>query len=102
VAVVHSRDRGGGAVMTQPLADAPIEARARVLDSVAAVLGVNAAALTDHSSPATVPSWDSLNHLNVAMSIESEFGIALTAEQVMEMGSIAAIYATLRTYGIEI
>ena len=88
--------------MTRQLADAPIDARARVMETLAAVLGVNAATLTDDSSPASVPTWDSLNHLNVAMALEGEFGIALTAEQVVAMDSVAAIYATLRTFRIEI
>jgi hypothetical protein len=35
------------------------------------------------------------------MAIESEFGIALTAEQVMEMGSIALIRAIVRQHGVD-
>jgi acyl carrier protein len=76
-------------------------ARTRLLDAIAAVLDVSTATLTDESSPDSVPSWDSLNHLNVAMAIESEFGIALTAEQVMEMGSIALIRAIVRQHGVD-
>jgi acyl carrier protein len=88
--------------MTRQLAGAPLDARARVIEALASVLGVNAATLTDDASPSSVPTWDSLNHLNIAMSLESEFGIALTAEQVVAMDSLGAIYATLRDCGIEI
>lgn len=88
--------------MTRQLAGAPLDGRTRVMETVATVLGVTAATLTDDSSPTSVPSWDSLNHLNIAMSLESEFRIALTAEQVVAMDSVAAICATLRSYGIEI
>lgn len=74
----------------------------RLLDAIAAVLDVDPAELTDESSPATMPSWDSLNHLNIAMAVESEFEIALTAEQVMAMDSVAAIRDALRGHGVEV
>ena len=73
-----------------------------MLDAIAAVLDVDAATLTDESSPETVPSWDSLNHLNIALAVESEFGVALTADQVIAMSSIAAIRSALRGYGVEV
>ena len=78
------------------------EALVRMLDAIAAVLDVDPSALTDDSSPTTMPSWDSLNHLNIALAVESEFAIALTAEQVIEMGSVGAIRSALRAHGVEV
>jgi acyl carrier protein len=47
---------------------------------MAAVLGVGETELSDDSSPDTISSWDSLNHLSLVMAIESEFGIELTPD----------------------
>lgn len=52
----------------------------RLLHTMAAVLGVGETELSDDSSPDTVSTWDSLNHLNLVMAIESEFGIELTPD----------------------
>lgn len=89
-------------MMPANLSAVATSARARLLDAVASVLAVDPSGLTDASSPATIPSWDSLNHLNIAMAIESEFNVTLTPEQVMEMGDIAGMCATLRHHGVDI
>lgn len=85
---------GGTAARALPLV--------RMLDAMAAVLDVEPSTLTDEASPETIPSWDSLNHLNVAMAVESEFGITFTADEVMTIGSVAAIRAALRGHGVDL
>jgi acyl carrier protein len=60
------------------------------------VLGVAVGDLTDESSVDSVESWDSLNHLNVVMAIEEAFGVQLSADDVIEMRSIATIREILR------
>lgn len=72
----------------------------RLFSTVATVLNVDAAELSDESSPTSVEAWDSLNHLNIAMAVESEFGVAFSAQQVMDMGSIALIREALRAQGV--
>jgi acyl carrier protein len=74
----------------------------RLQKSLAAVLGVSENELTDDASPDTVSSWDSLNHLNLIMALESEFGIELTPDDAMEMASVANIRAVLQRYGVEV
>jgi acyl carrier protein len=87
--------------MAGEVADAPMAARVRLLDAVASVLDVDAAVLSDESSPATIQSWDSLNRPDIAMAM-NRVGIALTAEQVMAMGDIGLICAALRRHGVEL
>jgi acyl carrier protein len=60
------------------------------------VLGVAVGDLTDESSVDSIESWDSLNHLNVVMAIEEAFGVQLSADDVIEMRSIATIREILR------
>ncbi len=64
--------------------------------TVADVLGVAAADLTDDSSVDSIESWDSLNHLNIVMALEEAFGVQLSADDVIEMRSIATIRQILR------
>jgi acyl carrier protein len=74
----------------------------RLHRTMAATLGVDEAELSDDSSPDTIASWDSLNHLNVVLAIESEFGIELTPDDMMNMIDITRIRAVLRDYGVEV
>ena len=74
----------------------------RVYRTLSAALGVDETELTDDSSPESVPAWDSLNHLNVILAMESEFGIELSAEDAFAMSTVARIRDVLRTYGVEV
>ena len=42
-------------------------------------------------------SWDSLAHLNLVLSIEQEFGIALADQEVVDMTTFAAALEIVRT-----
>jgi acyl carrier protein len=66
---------------------------------VADVLGVPVTSLTRESSPDTVLQWDSLSHLNLVLALESEFGVTLTDDDVMEMLSVSLIEAILTERG---
>jgi acyl carrier protein len=44
--------------------------------------------LTPELSPATYPDWDSVATVNLVLSIESEFGIRFTTDQVAEIKSV--------------
>ena len=96
-----TESRSGG-VAGLAIAAPPTELRRRMLSAIAAVLDVSPDLLSDDSSPASVPTWDSLNHLNIAMAVESEFAVSLTPDQVMAMGSVALIAAALREQGINL
>jgi acyl carrier protein len=91
--------------MQQTITDAAAADRApaqRLYKAIAAVLDVDPAQLTDGSSPENVASWDSLNHLNIVMALEGEFGIAVSADDALDMGSIAKIRAVLAAHGVEV
>ena len=62
-------------------------------------LGLDAAEISQDTAMATTPVWDSVMHLNVCMSVEAEFGIALSPEEMIEMTSVAAIEAVLGKHG---
>jgi acyl carrier protein len=96
---VHSDSGNDVGVST---ATAPPDAKARLYQTIASVLGVEPETLVEDSSPDTVEAWDSLNHLNIAMALESEFGVAFEAEDIMTMRDVKAIGAALRRQGADL
>ena len=71
----------------------------RLYQTVAGVLGVPASELTDASSPETIAAWDSLNHLNLVMALEGEFGISLSPEDALEMRTVGLMRDILKKNG---
>jgi acyl carrier protein len=55
------------------------------------VFGIDASGLTDADSTQTIGEWDSLNHLNLILALEGEFGVQFEAEEIPELTSVAAI-----------
>ena len=47
--------------------------------------------ITLNSSPDTVDGWDSLQHLNLILALEEEFGISFSESQMIEMLSVGLI-----------
>ena len=44
--------------------------------------------LTDGTTAADVPGWDSLAHVNLMFSIESEFGIAFSSRELSTLQDV--------------
>jgi acyl carrier protein len=44
--------------------------------------------VTMQSSPETIPTWDSLQHLNLVLALEQEFRIQFTPEEVEQLLSV--------------
>ena len=55
----------------------------------------------DHNwGPNDIKEWDSLNHLNLAMSLNEKFSIELEFEEVLSIETIGDIFLMLRKKGI--
>lgn len=74
-----------------PMAAESPELTERLYRTTAAVLNVDVNSLSDDSSPESLTSWDSLNHLNLVMALESEFQTNFTPEDTLRMHNLAAI-----------
>lgn len=72
----------------------------RTCKVVAEVFGLSPAEVTPQTSHESVPDWDSLNLLNVLMSIEGEFGITVSPEEAAEFVSVERIVAVLKSKGV--
>ena len=63
----------------------------RLRDVFASLFGVAPSALTADSSPDTIATWDSLNHLSLMMAIEADFGVQLEPTEMMSLRTFGAI-----------
>lgn len=67
----------------------------RVQRSVADVFEVTIESVRPESSPDTIESWDSLRHLNLVLTLEQEFGVQFTPEEIEQLLSVELIEALL-------
>ncbi len=65
---------------------------------MASIFSMNAADLDANASLATVPAWDSLQHINLVMAIEQEFGVRISIEDAMDMTTFPAVCETVSRY----
>ncbi|HEY2895225.1 MAG TPA: acyl carrier protein [Pirellulales bacterium] len=75
-----------------------VEHRTRQL--VAEIFGLPIEAVTLSSSHETIEEWDSLNLLNILMSVEGEFGVSVSPEEAAEFVSVERILGVLRSKGV--
>jgi acyl carrier protein len=52
------------------------------------VFGVPADRMKSESSPETVESWDSTQHLNFVLALEEKFGFQLSPEEMEQMRTV--------------
>jgi acyl carrier protein len=67
----------------------------RVQRILADIFRVPGEQITLMSSPETIENWDSLNHLNLVLAIEQEFGVQLMPEEIDQLLSVEHIMALL-------
>lgn len=61
------------------------------------IFNLPAASLTPHSSPETIESWDSVQHLNLVLAIEEHFAVQIEPEEFEKMKSLEAIYTLVES-----
>jgi acyl carrier protein len=47
--------------------------------------------ISDETTAADVPGWDSMAHINLVVAVEKRFGIALSTREVRGMKNIGAL-----------
>ncbi len=72
----------------------------KVLNVVSHIIGVPVETLSEKSSQETVAYWDSLKHMNLILSLEEEFSVSLSDEEIMEISSIEDIIKLLKKKGV--
>ena len=54
-----------------------------------------ALAITDKTTAADIPEWDSLAHINLIIALELSFGIQFTSEEVTSMANVGDLFKFL-------
>jgi acyl carrier protein len=73
----------------------------RLTRTFAGVLNVPIERLTDATSPANTPEWDSLATVNIILALEREFELRLNMREVRGMSTIGLAKSVLRTKGVQ-
>ena len=68
---------------------------------LAAVFKIEVTAINEDTSVDTVDLWDSLNHLNLILALESEFGVSFSEEQSVEIMNYPLIKMVLQEHGVK-
>ncbi|NOX58509.1 MAG: acyl carrier protein [Planctomycetes bacterium] len=76
------------------------ENRSKLNEIIATLLEVEAESLSNDCSPETIEHWDSLNHLNICVAVEQEFGITLTTDEMVAIRNVGDLVALLNTKNV--
>ena len=67
------------------------DADARIRKTISKVFGIPESSVVETSDSFTLMEWDSLNHVQLIMALEAEFGVSFEAEQALTLTSVVAI-----------
>jgi acyl carrier protein len=71
----------------------------KVLDIIAAVMGVPRAGLSIDASPATIGQWDSLKHITLILAAEEQFGVQFTDREIAGIEDARSLVSALESKG---
>ena len=60
----------------------------KVLAIAADVFQVDMSRITPASTPDSIETWDSLNHLSFVVALEQEFGVQISPEEIEQLLSL--------------
>ena len=69
---------------------------------IADVLRIKEGDVKDSVSIGSIDTWDSLKHMELIVAIEQEYGISLTADEIVSMVNVGAIKGVLKNKGVGI
>jgi acyl carrier protein len=72
---------------------------ASLREIVANILGVSRSDIQESSSPREFAQWDSAAHIEIVLSVEAEYGISFTPDEMLEVLSVEALENVLRQKG---
>jgi len=55
------------------------------------IFGVPAGQITPASTPETIETWDSIQHLNLVLALEEKFALQLSPEEIEQMKTIGEV-----------
>lgn len=73
----------------------PVDISERIKKVMSQVFGQDIASISEDSSPDNIPTWDSLQHMNLILGLEEEFQVHFNENQIAEMINFKLIEITL-------
>lgn len=67
----------------------------RLIAVMGEILDVDLSGVAAETPRDQIVGWDSLNHLQMVMAVEREFGVRFSMERIPELDSIAAVRAAI-------
>jgi len=68
----------------------------RIKKVMANVFLIEASDIKENASPDSIPQWDSIGHLNLITSLEEEFDIVFSEDQIIEMLNLPLVIEITR------
>jgi len=68
-----------------------MDVQEKVIQVLVNIFQVSADKISTKTTPDNVEKWDSMNHINMILALEQEFGIRYDEEQVVSMLSVGEI-----------
>ena len=68
----------------------------KVKEVMGAVLEVDASTIDDDASMDTIPSWDSVRHMNLVLALEDELGVSFPDEDAANATSLKLLLLVLQ------
>jgi len=68
----------------------------KISNVMATVFEIPFEEINDNSSSETIESWDSINHMNLILALEREFGIEFQDDDIAEMLSFSSIKCIIK------
>jgi acyl carrier protein len=87
-------DRGGTGTSTEVMT----EIQSQVARVAADVFSIPVEEITAESSPQTIITWDSVQHLILVLALEEEVGVRFEPSEVEKMTSVAEIVRTVERH----
>jgi acyl carrier protein len=74
----------------------------KLAELLAEVFGLRTTDIHPNLQKSEVGTWDSLKQMDLVMSLEREYGIALEIPDILRMTSVAEIMAVLNDKGVDL
>jgi acyl carrier protein len=74
----------------------------KLKELIASILHIPTESVADQLTMSEVETWDSLQHMNLIASLEQEFGVEFTFEEIVSMQSVEVIKSVLRGKGVAV
>ena len=70
----------------------------RLVETFSRVLDVDPSAVNDDTSPASLPKWDSVAHINLIFELEDAFEIRFASHEIPSLNTVARLQAAIDGY----